>query len=246
MKCAHCTHFDMKEKMKTIGTCSIFNIDCLEYMKTIPDKFFNLAIVDPPYFAGPNKANYYRNGVESKTKATAGVYKALDNWSLPDQQYFDELFRVSKHQIIWGINYYEKFVNCNGRIVWDKENGESSFSDAEIASCSLIDSVRMFRYRWSGMIQANMKNREIRIHPTQKPVALYEWTLAKFASTGDKILDTHLGSGSSAIAAVNLGYEFYGTEIDEHYFQEACKRIEAEQKQCKLFESAVPVQESLI
>lgn len=231
-----------------IGDATLYLGDCVEYMKTLPDKFFELAIVDPPYFSGPNKANYYRNSIESKTKAPAGIYKTLENWKVPEQEYFDELYRISKHQIIWGINYYEKFVNCAGRIVWDKENGDSTFSDAEIASCSLIDSVRMFKYMWNGMLQGNMKNKEDRIHPTQKPIALYEWLLTKYAKQGDKIFDSHLGSGSSAIAAKNLGFEFYGTEIDPHYFEAACKRIEQASKQCSLFlpEPMKQVQESLL
>lgn len=213
----------------------LHNMDCMEYLKTCKDNEFDLAIVDPPYFDGPNKSNFYRNGEKSKTGAPAGKYSTIEEWSVPNSDYFNELRRVSKHQIIWGCNYYAKEIDSVGRIVWDKKNGESTFSDGEIASCSLIDSVRFFRYRWNGMLQENMKNKEHRIHPTQKPVALYEWILSTYAKPEMKILDTHLGSGSSAIAAHYFGCDFVGIELDEDYFKAAKERIEQQTSQISLF-----------
>ncbi len=153
--------------------------------------------------------------------------------------------RVSKHYIVWGCNYFD-FVFSHGRIVWDKCNGESSFSDCEIAATNCFESVRLFRYMWNGMFQGksiaegtvqqgNKSLNEKRIHPTQKPVALYTWILQKYAKPGDKILDTHLGSGSSRIAAYDLGFDFVGCEIDSHYFQAQERRFAEHTAQISLF-----------
>lgn len=150
-------------------------------------------------------------------------------WTVPGEDYFDELKRVSKHYIVWGCNYFD-CVFPHGRIVWDKCNGASSFSDCELAATNCHNSVRLFRYTWNGMLQGksvaegwitqgNKQKNEVRIHPTQKPVALYEWIFSRYAKPGDKILDTHLGSGSSRIAAYNHGLDFIGCEIHPHYFQ---------------------------
>lgn len=215
----------------------VYNMDCMEYMKSIPDKFFDLAIVDPPYFDGPDKLGYYGKDISS-FGVRRSRYKAK-HWDLPDISYFKELFRVSKHQIVWGVNYYPYACFTPGRIIWNKENGKSSFSDCEIAFCSNIDSVRMFTYMWNGMCQGksmneghiqqgNKRKNERRIHPTQKPVALYAWLLQNYAKTGDKILDTHLGSGSSRIAAYKMGFDFWGTEIDKEYFDAQEKRFREE------------------
>lgn len=205
----------------------VYNMDCMEYMKSIPDKFFELAIVDPPYFDGPNKLGYYGKEISSFGIKRPG-YKAK-HWRTPDMSYFNELFRVSKNQIIWGVNYFPYDCFSSGRIVWNKVNGDSSFSDCEIAYCSIIDTVRMFSYMWNGMCQGkslkegyvqqgNKRKNEKRIHPTQKPIALYAWLLSNYAKAGDKIFDSHLGSGSSRIAAYKMGFDFYGTEIDKEYF----------------------------
>ncbi len=157
----------------------------------------------------------------------------------PTKEYFDELFRVSKNQIIWGCNYFDYIFPSTGRIVWDKCNGKSTFSDCEIAYCSSHDSVRMFRFMWNGMMQGksieeghimqgNKKLNEKRIHPTQKPVTLYEWLLTKYAREGDIILDTHVGSGSSLIACERLGFEYIACDIDPFYFAAANERIAKE------------------
>lgn len=210
----------------------------MEYMKSIPDKFFDLAVVDPPYFDGPGKLGYYGKEISS-FGVKRPSYKAK-HWSVPGESYFKELFRTSRNQIIWGCNYFFELKPLSpGRIVWNKVNGNSSFSDCEIAYCSIIDTVRMFTYMWNGMCQGksikeghlqqgDKRKNEKRIHPTQKPVALYAWILKKFANPGDKILDTHLGSGSSRIAAYKMGFDFYGTEIDKEYFEAQEKRFREE------------------
>ena len=208
-----------------------YNIDCMEYMKTLPDKHFELAIVDPPY-QGNDAIGLTdcKNKTLQATKRTQ--YKVFKN-EAPDESYFEELRRVSKNQIIWGGNF---FGLKGGVIVWQK-NG-TAFGEGEVAICSTHKSVRFFEFTWNGMIQGNMKNKEKRIHPTQKPVALYEWILTHYAKPGDKILDTHLGSGSSRIAAYNLGFDFVGCEIDEDYFKAQEERFKAHTAQIRLFDPA--------
>jgi len=141
-------------------------IDCMEFMKGIPDKYYELAIVDPPYFEQYGKQNY--TGSDISTTGIKRQTKAIKFWGIPDDKYFKELYRISKNQIIWGCNYYAKYIPDVGRIVWDKKNDASTFSKAEIASKSFSLGVDMFRYEWNGMLQENMKNKESRIHPTQK------------------------------------------------------------------------------
>ena len=211
-----------------------YNMDCMEGMKGISDKYFDLAIVDPPYFSGPERRGFY--GRKISPIGVKRTYNIPTHWEIPSHEYFKELFRVSKNQIVWGCNYFN-FPFGPGRIVWDKCNGNSSFSDAEIAYCSLHDSVRLYRYMWNGMMQGksiyegnvqqgNKALNEKRIHPTQKPIALYKWLLTKYAKQGDKILDTHVGSASSLIACEDMGYEYLGFEIDENYYNAARKRLE--------------------
>ena len=221
----------------------LLNIDCMEYMQGLPDKAFDLAIVDPPYFEGPNKPGFYRNGEFSSTLVPAGKYGELKHWDVPGPEYFAELQRVSRHQIIWGANHFcDRFdASGPGWIVWDKENGASSFADAELASSSFEKAVRIFRYRWNGMIQGshgNKKLNERRIHPTQKPVKLYEWLLTNYAKPGQRILDTHLGSGSSAIAAHYFGADFVGCELDPDYYEATVKRFNSETSQIDWIQAA--------
>lgn len=219
----------------------LFNIDCMEYMADQPDDAFDLAIVDPPYFDGPNKLGYF-GARTSPIGVSRPGYDKTNNWSVPDKAYFNELQRVSRDQIIWGINYYDIQNLGPGRIIWNKLNAGSSFSDCEIAYCSLHYSVRLYEHMWNGMLQGataisgrthqgNKKLNEKRIHPTQKPVKLYEWLLSKYATPGMRILDTHLGSGSSAIAAHYFGCEFAGCEIDPEYFKLAHERYLNETRQ---------------
>jgi len=214
----------------------LLRIDCMHYMATVPDKHFDVAIVDPPYFEGPNKPGFYRNGEFSSTLVPAGKYGELEHWDVPEPEYFTELRRVSRNQIIWGANHFcDRFsASGPGWIVWDKENGASSFADAELAYSSFDKAVRIFRYRWNGMIQGSHGNKRLnekRIHPTQKPVKLYDWLLKNYVQPGQRVLDTHLGSGSSAIAAHYFGCDFVGTEKSQRYYDAARNRFNTETKQ---------------
>lgn len=214
----------------------VYNMDCLEFLRAQPDGSFDLAIVDPPYFSGPERRGYY-----GKKESSIGVnrsYRKSEKWTVPGHDYFRELRRVAKHYIVWGCNYYDELF-APGRIVWDKCNDRSGFSDCELAATDLIKSVRMFRYMWNGMMQGksvgegwimqgDKSRNEERIHPTQKPVALYVWLLQTFAKNGWRILDTHLGSGSSRIAAYGLGFDFVGCELDNHYYEASTRRFEKE------------------
>ena len=211
----------------------LFNADCMEAMKEMEDNEFDLAIVDPPYFEEYGKEIY--PGAEISTTGIKRNRFESKHWDVPNQEYFDELFRVSKNQIIWGCNYYAKYIPSVGRIIWDKKNDKSTFSKCELASHSFGLRVDQFRYTWNGMLQEDMKNKETRIHPTQKPVKLYEWLLMNYAKEGDKILDTHLGSGSIAIACHNLGFDLTGYEIDQEYFQAAVKRYQQHKNQLRIF-----------
>ena len=218
-------------------TVEILNMDCMEYMAGLEDNAFDLAIVDPPY--GINAANVF-GGEERKSGNGAAMKTAFakKDWDagIPDKIYFDELMRVSKNQIVWGANYMSHFLPPSmGWIVWDKDNGTTKFSDAELAFSSFNRALRVWKYTWNGMIQGDMKNKEIRIHPTQKPVKLYDWLLSNYAKEGDRILDTHLGSGSSAIAAHYGGFDFVGCELDEYYYSAAKARFDAETAQEALF-----------
>ena len=219
------------------------NADCIDVMREYPDNYFDIAIVDPPYFSGPEKRKFY--GCKVSPIGVQRLYGQTSEWEVPGKDYFDELFRVSKNQIIWGVNYFQ-YDFGPGRIVWDKVNGQSSFSDCEIAYCSMHDSVRLFRYMWNGMMQGksiaeghvqqgNKRLNEKRIHPTQKPVNLYRWLIQKYTKKGDKILDTHVGSASSLIAFEEAGLEYVGCEKDKEIYQSALARLEEYKSQIKLF-----------
>ena len=211
------------------------NADCMDYMKTFPDGYFDIAVVDPPYGIGEDGA---KNHTRTKL-AVAKDYKPFGGGDAapPDADYFRELFRVSKNQVIFGANHFiEAFArNSSCWIVWDKLNGDNDFADCELAWTSFSTAVRICRYRWAGMMQENMKDKEKRIHPTQKPVALYMWILHRYAAAGGRFLDTHVGSGSSLIAAARSGLDAYGCEIDKYYFDAAYKRIRSELAQTTLF-----------
>jgi len=210
----------------------ILHADCMDIMKDIPDKYFELAIVDPPYFDGPQKSNYYAG---TKQKTAVGKYKDLSkSWELPDKKYFDELIRISKNQIIWGINYFNISMP-GGRIVWIKGVEKSPFSMCDIAYQSFYNRIDMFKYLWSGFWQEEMKNKEQRIHPTQKPIALYRWLLQNYAKPGDKIIDTHSGSGSLACACHLEKFDFLAIEKDEDYYKASVKRLEEIRSQGVLF-----------
>lgn len=206
----------------------VFNEDCMVGMARYPDKFFDLAIVDPPYGID------FANEKERKPTATRSAqfkFKCKD-WdkATPPKEYFTELFRVSENQIIWGGNYFLDYLpKTNCVIIWDKLNPEGMrFSDGEMAWGSFDTSLRICKILRTYRV-------EVQNHPTQKPVSLYKWLLQNYAKQGDKILDTHLGSGSSRIAAYDMGFDFYGWEIDKDYFDASCKRFDDFKMQTKLF-----------
>lgn len=205
----------------------LLHADCMDYMAGLPDKAFDLAIVDPPYGVDINM-NLGRKKDAAKPKRERKTWDS----GIPDPAYFLELARVSVHQIIWGGNYFP-LQPRGGWVYWDKDIAEGvSFGDGELAYATCETVVRRVRIQWSGFLGADGQ----RIHPTQKPVKLYEWLLTNYAKPGQRILDTHLGSGSSAIAAHNLGFDFVGMELDADYYAAACRRFEAHKAQASLFQ----------
>lgn len=232
------------------------NGENVEVMKKIPSNYFDIAIVDPPYGIGEDGAkNHSRGakvgfkGAKRQAKAESKKYTAK-NWDkeIPSLEYFQELKRVSKNQIIFGGNYYqsliedgEKYVFVKGEpvyekkvvlgatscwIVWDKKNDGNDFADFEMAWTSFNSACRFVRFKWNGMLQEDMKNKEVRIHPTQKPVHIYRQILQKFGTKGMKILDTNVGSASSLIACITEGFYYLGIEMDEEYFEKSSNRVE--------------------
>ena len=202
-----------------------YNMDCMDGMKEFPDKYFELCIVDPPY---------RDNNQPTKDMRKNGSMKNIQG--RPTKKYWDELYRVSKNQIIWGANNFQ-LPQYKGFIVWDKGIAfDFTMSMAEIASLSeeLGTISKIFRYRASGQ--------DYRIHPTQKPIALYEWLLNNYAKKGDKILDTHVGSASSLIACHKLGFDYVGFELDEDYFKSATARLESVKSQISIFDEPEPTE----
>ena len=212
---------------------TITNEDNMELMARYPDKYFDLAIVDPPYGIDADVKNS-QNKVQSKKSATKSKRYGSQLWdsNIPTDEYFDELIRVSKKQIIWGANY---FGLVGGMIYWHKNVTMPTYSTGELAWVSWMNKLDFVDITWHGMIQHDMSNKEIRIHPTQKPVALYKWLLDKYAKPTDKILDTHLGSGSIAIACHDYGFDLTACELDKEYFDKAMQRINNHTAQQKLF-----------
>ena len=207
----------------------------MEYMQQFPDNYFELAIVDPPYGIGEDGSKNHTRG----KLATAKNYKSFSGQDKepPSYEYFIELKRVSQNQIIWGGNHFIENIprtKSSCWIVWDKVNGNTDFADCELAYTSFKTAVRKFIFEWNGMLQQNMKDKENRIHPTQKPVKLYRWLLKNYAKPNDKILDTRLGSGSSRIAADMEGFDFYACELDKDYFNASQKRFNDYKLQTKL------------
>lgn len=213
---------------------NLYNMDCMEAMKGTPDKAYDLAIVDPPYGIGEDGASNHSRGCLAKT--TKFIPKMWDREKV-SLEYIAELRRVSKNQIIWGANHFISRLSLDSPcwIVWDKDNGATDFADCELAWASFPTAVRKFKYKWQGMLQEDMKNKEVRIHPTQKPVKLYEFLLRNYAKPGDKILDTHGGSASIAIACYNMGFDLDLYEIDKDYYEAAVKRLEEHKRQGTLF-----------
>ena len=220
------------------------NIDCMEYMKTLPDNAFELVVADPPYgdagsgFKRADKSRFYGKFDRYKTvgavERTGGTWaakfgKKIIAWDVaPEKEYFDELFRISRNQIIWGGNYFN-LPPTRCFLIWRKTNIPENFSMAmcEYAWTSFNDNSKVFDFR--------SDNQPNRFHPTQKPIELYAWIYRRYAKEGDKILDTHLGSGSSRIAAYDAGLDFVGCEIDKEYFDLQEKRWEDYKAQMNLF-----------
>ena len=218
----------------------LYLMDCMDGMKQFPDKYFELAIVDPPYGIGMDGGKI---GGDNCGRAKDYTKKSWDI-KPPDKAYISELQRVSRNQIVFGANHFISIMPYDSScwVVWDKDN-TGNFADCELAWTSFKTAVRKFTYRWNGMLQGDMKNKEDRIHPTQKPVALYEWLLTHYANKGDKILDTHVGSASSLIACHKLGFEYIGFELDPDYFKSATARLEAEKSRICLFDEVVATEQ---
>lgn len=235
--------------------------DCNLIMPFFKNKEYHLAIVDPPYFSGPEKRGFYGNEIPTLNIKRVD-YAKTETWEIPTEAYFDELFRVSKNQIIWRANYFtfknvvpfktprrseiEQFIKQNPRgwIIWDKCNGNSSFNDYELAWTSFDEPTYIYQFMWNGMMQGlsenkgwimqgNKKLNQKRIHPTEKPIPMYRYLLNRYTKPGMKVLDTHLGSGSHRLAAIDFKIEFYGIEKDYTHFQKQEKRFLAHKNSFK-------------
>jgi site-specific DNA-methyltransferase (adenine-specific) len=203
----------------------VFNMDCLEYMKWLPDKYFELSVVDPPYGLGDRLSD---GGGKLKDTPMASLYRESSKWDIkPEAEYFKELFRVSKNQIICGANYFlENLTSSRGVICWDKKQPMPTLSSWEFLWSSFDKPAKTF---YGSSMDLN------RFHPTQKPIALYKWLLQNYAKAGDKIFDSHMGSQSSRIAAWDMGFDYYGCELDKDYFDAGNKRFEQHKMQGGLF-----------
>ena len=210
----------------------VYNMDCIAGMKKYPDKYFDLAIVDPPYGIGAGSKKFINRKTANKRAET--FYKDND-WDkcTPELEYWKELMRVSKNWIVWGGNYFTKYLPpARCFIVWDKKTGANSYADCELALTNIDSNARIITKFWLG---AHAQDDDGRIHPTQKPIMVYDFIYQNYAKEGDKILDTHLGSGSSRIAAYRNGFDFVGFEIDKDYFEAREKRFKTELMQPRLF-----------
>ena len=217
-------------ELEKLCDINLYQGDCMELMKNTPDKYYSLALVDPPYGIGANKMTL-GNG---KTK----TYRGASDWDKlpPPKEYFTELQRVSKNQIIWGANHFisRMPIDSSCWVVWDKGTGDNDFADCELAWTSFSCPVRKYFKSWVGS-NAKEKFEKTRIHPTQKPVQLYKWLLQKYAKEGDKILDTHFGSLSIGIACHDLHFELTACELDKEYYELGKNRLMCHQKQLNLF-----------
>ena len=231
-----------KPVLPAVPSSEVYLEDCVKALKRFNDKHFDLAIVDPPYDFSISKTSFVAKGEHNKNKRQrfggakdkgGFVISSKHESSLqfaPSKEYFDELFRVSKNQIVWGANYMTEHLPPKmGWIVWDKGQRDFSLADGELAWTSFDKAMRIFTYARAKALK------EGKIHPTQKPTDLYKWLLDKYAKQGDKILDTHLGSGSIAIACWDMGYDLTAYEVDKEYFDNACKRLETHKAQLTLW-----------
>lgn len=214
----------------------LLHIDCMEYMKGCKDKEFDLAIVDVPYGIGMGEREGRHSAGQSPEQFDKPKYKTSE-WdnAVPDDKYFAELFRVSENQIIWGANYFcDRLPLSRGWIFWDKSPIVPNYSDGELAWTSFDMVLKRKLLHWNGKMRTGTEPGYKSIHPTQKPIRLYKWLLTKYAKAGDKILDTHLGSGSIAIACYDYGFDLTGCEIDKDYYDAALKRFNNHKAQQKL------------
>ena len=224
-----------------MSSINLYNKDCMEAMKDMADNQYDLAIVDPPYGINAD-VNAHKNGINCKANGFKEHKKGQWDNSTPSKKYFTELQRVSKNQIIWGGNYFTKYLKpVMSWIVWDKMQHNFSFADGELAWNSFGNKLKIFQYArgnesgFAPKIKSGLKF-GLNIHPTQKPIALYEWLLINYAKEGYKILDTHLGAGSIAIACHNLGYDLDAYEIDKEYYEATIKRFNNHTSQIRLYE----------
>ena len=215
----------------------ILNMDCLDFLKKCPDNYFSLVLTDPPY--GINASKNIRKGEQhGKALCKSGLNYEVKDWDsgIPCEEIFKEILRVSKNQIIWGGNYFVEYLkNSPCWIVWDKVTGNNCYADCELAYTSFPTAVRQFTYMWKGMLQENMKQKEIRIHPTQKPLPLFSWCLENYSKEGDLILDCFSGSGTTAVACHNLHRRFICIEKDPEYYAKSVERLEEVQRQLCFF-----------
>ena len=215
---------------------TITNEDNMELMARYDDNYFDLAIVDPPYGIGVFTCEASTDNKGKRRQNNKKKFSDDYEWNqtIPDDEYFKELIRVSKKRIIWGSNYYPIVDGTGGSLVWYKGEMTKTISACEIASVSFQTKVDYVHINWQSGFYRTIKEGE-QIHPCQKPVKLYEWLLMNYAKKGDKILDTHLGSGSIAIACHNLGYDLTACELDTEYYNAAIKRIEQHKQQLRIF-----------
>lgn len=212
---------------------TIINDDCINILKQIPDKSIDLLLTDPPYGI---KASLKDN--KSRSKLAKAKDYGNKNWDdkIPDKIYFDEMLRVSKKAIIFGGNYFIEYLqNSNCWIVWNKNNGNNDFADCELAWTNFNTAVRKYDWTWAGMIQQNMKNKEVRIHPTQKPIGLFEKILLDYSKENDLVLDCYSGSGTTAIACYNTNRRFICIEKDKEYFEKSRERLKEVKSQLRLY-----------
>jgi site-specific DNA-methyltransferase (adenine-specific) len=215
--------------LAAVASNKVYLEDCTEALKRFSDGYFDIAVVDPPYGIGANKMQL-GNGKKK-------IYRGEADWdnAIPTAEYWEQLFRVSKNQIVWGGNYMTEYLKpTSAWLFWDKGTGENDFADGELAWTSFNKVAKQFDFRYYGNLQGKT-SAEDKIHPTQKPVALYDWLLQNYAEIGATILDTHLGSGSSRIAAYKGGFNFVGFEIDQEYYEKQEKRFNDFKSQLRLF-----------
>lgn len=211
----------------------ILNMDCIDFLKNCPDNYFDLVLTDPPYGIGEAAGKNKNRGYLAVAKDYGN--KDWDN-KIPDKTIFSEIKRVSKNQIIFGGNYFVEFLeNSSCWLVWDKNNFGTNFADCELAWTNFKSAVRKYKWTWNGMLQEDMKNKDIRIHPTQKPLKLFEMILRDYSNENDLVLDCFSGSGTTAVACHNLKRRFICIERDTDYYNASVERLKIAQSQLKLF-----------